>query len=182
MLAIPLQRVDQPGAAATAWQPPWCQRLALSLLCGLALACWLKASSPPQNLCFGLRPCRAPTGGFAPTVAAEVAKLVAQHAAALVLVLCHAECPAVRNGLHKWMADMAKEHQPVFGHPGNPQPADLLAASKARQSQVQLALLPGSLCVLQRMHQCLQGLSQSPSWVVLIFLYVGSQLVACTQA
>ena len=75
-------------------------------------------------------------------MAAEVAKLVMQHAAALVLVLCHAECTAVRNGLHKWMADMAKEHQPVFGHPEYPQPADLLAASQARKSQVQLALLP----------------------------------------
>ena len=86
-----------------------------------------------------------------------------QHAAALVLVLCHAECTAVRNGLHKWMADMAKEHQPVFGHPEYPQPADLLAASQARKSQVQLALLPRVIVLLQRMHLCLHGIAQSLS-------------------
>lgn len=170
-----------PATSSLAWfrHPPHRQYPALAALCGLAPACRLKASSPPDNLCFGLCSCRAPTGGFAPNVAAEVAKLVVQHAAALVLVLCHAECAAVRNGLHKWMADMAKGPQPVFGHPGDPQPADLLAASKARTSQVQLALLPGSLCVLQRMHGCLQGISRSPSWAV---LYMRSQLVACTQA
>ena len=158
----------QPAASRPAWFH--CRSIATTsapassfVLCGLALAGQMRASSLPHNPCFSRCSCRAPTGGFTPTVAAEVAKLVVQHAAALVLVLCHTECVAVRNGLHKWMADMAKEQQAaVFGHPRYPQPADLLAASKARTSQVQLALLPGLLCLLQRMHQCLQGMTHSP--------------------
>lgn len=118
------------GDAAHQWWPPRPHVIALS-----CSDCPAEAEQVLHAKHLRVHIVRAPTGGFAPNVAAEVAKLVVQHAAALVLVLCHAECAAVRNGLHKWMADMAKGPQPVFGHPGDPQPADLLAASKARTSQ-----------------------------------------------